>query len=836
MPRSSRKRFGVGSALLVGLLLPSPRTSWAGAHGSADAQEPTLGESLEAGGESRDTYGATLEAYIEALGRLRQGHDGAREELLRLAHRLCSQHARCDALAVARFYAALTPGDLAQGAADEAAFLELREAVVEAGQTAGALGPDGESWPERRERVSASLEELARTVERRPDVTPAARAHALLARLQLGRVEAGDDDQAVRSQLIASARRHVARSIELFQRAGQVTPRLEPLWVRGRLSRALDNREDARADFEACRELALAVGRDAYRERALLGLVDLAKDVGDLAQVDRLLAQVATFRNPRDSWPLAREHASRLIHADRGEVALAFLLAHPPHAGGYHDQWRGLLAVALLRTGDIAGARRELADLSDGTGEFARLARATVALAEGRAEEVLLDLADDFSIDRWSRQGRTEAATLVGEAWLDRGDPLSALPRLEAALDEARLRESPALRSGSIVGEWVGLHAVTLLARAHAELGDGLAAAVVVEEHQSRRLRAPHTRVDRGELLAWAARFDRGLVTWAIGADASVVAVVAPDGESWAEVIPLGRRAIASAVRRLREVGRSGDASRAHELAAEMVTALFPTAVRQILTEGAAREDRALFLLHGPLEGLPLSLLEFDGELLDERLTPLVLPGLPAAGDETAALTPDVRWNLMGSPLAGGGEPLLPGAARELAHLAQVYPQAFVTTGTTFVRDALEAALQGSSPLHVATHLVRGPRCGDGRLSPVGLLLSNGEVLCAERILDLEPRLPLVVLTACETAGGRVIDAEGAHGVGRAFLEGGTRNLLVTLWPVEDEAARRFSLAFHGFLLEGATPSAAARNARRNLRAEGFPSRDWAAFRLMGRD
>jgi len=315
-----------------------------------------------------------------------------------------------------------------------------------------------------------------------------------------------------------------------------------------------------------------------------------------------------------------------------------------------------------------------------------------------------------------------------------------------------------------------------------------------------------------------------------------VVAVVAQDGESHAEVIPLGRRAIATAVRRLREVGRSGDASRTHELAREMVTSLFPSTVRRILTEGATREDRALFLLHGPLEGLPLSLLVFGGEPLDERLTPLVLPGLPAAGEATAALSRDARWNLMGSPLGNGGEPLLPGAARELAYLAQVYPQAFVTTGTTFVREALEAALQGNAPLHVATHLVRGPRCGDGRLSPVGLLLSNGEVLCAELILDLQPRLPLVVLTACETAGGRVIDAEGAHGVGRAFLEGGTRDLLVTLWPVEDEAARRFALAFHGFLLEGAAPSAAARDARCDLRGRGFPSRDWAAFRLMGRD
>lgn len=135
-------------------------------------------------------------------------------------------------------------------------------------------------------------------------------------------------------------------------------------------------------------------------------------------------------------------------------------------------------------------------------------------------------------------------------------------------------------------------------------------------------------------------------------------------------------------------------------------------------------------------------------------------------------------------------------------------------------------------PVRVATHLVASPGCTEGRLAPVGLQLSGDDVLCAEEILALAPELPLVVLTACETAGGRVIDAEGTHGVARAFLESGTRNLLVTLWPVADEGALRF----HEHLLAGARPSEAARRTRRDLRAEGEAAAEWAAFRLQGRD
>jgi CHAT domain-containing protein len=92
------------------------------------------------------------------------------------------------------------------------------------------------------------------------------------------------------------------------------------------------------------------------------------------------------------------------------------------------------------------------------------------------------------------------------------------------------------------------------------------------------------------------------------------------------------------------------------------------------------------------------------------------------------------------------------------------------------------------------------------------------------------------VLSACETAEGRFVDAEGLQGVARAFLESGTRNLLVTLWPVEDGAARDFSEAFHRALIAGELPADAAASARASLVRKNRPAADWAAFRMIGRD
>jgi CHAT domain-containing protein len=114
--------------------------------------------------------------------------------------------------------------------------------------------------------------------------------------------------------------------------------------------------------------------------------------------------------------------------------------------------------------------------------------------------------------------------------------------------------------------------------------------------------------------------------------------------------------------------------------------------------------------------------------------------------------------------------------------------------------------------------------------------LSNGAEFGIDEVAGLAPHAALVVLTGCETGGGRFHDALGLQGLARAFLEGGTRNLVATSWPVEDRWARACALALHRALAAGFSPSRACAEARRSLRAQGAPCSEWAAFRLLGQD
>src|SRR5262249_31949520 len=76
--------------------------------------------------------------------------------------------------------------------------------------------------------------------------------------------------------------------------------------------------------------------------------------------------------------------------------------------------------------------------------------------------------------------------------------------------------------------------------------------------------------------------------------------------------------------------------------------------------------------------------------------------------------------------------------------------------------------------------------------------------------------LELAVLSACETGLGKVDDrGEGVFGLARAFHLGGCRNVVASLWHVQDEAtAALMALFYHHLWERNETPLQALRQAQ----------------------
>ena len=165
-------------------------------------------------------------------------------------------------------------------------------------------------------------------------------------------------------------------------------------------------------------------------------------------------------------------------------------------------------------------------------------------------------------------------------------------------------------------------------------------------------------------------------------------------------------------------------------------------------------------------------------------------------------------------------------------------------------------ALSGKniSTLHIATHGFFLPSdeklSGDNSLIQSGLLMSGANlawqnqpipegvedgVLTAKEISYMDLRkTDLVVLSACQTALGE-ITGEGVFGLQRGFKKAGVHTIIMSLWPVDDNATLLMMTEFYSNLTKGMTKRKAFLAAQNKVKnTAGFENpRYWAAFIML---
>lgn len=129
------------------------------------------------------------------------------------------------------------------------------------------------------------------------------------------------------------------------------------------------------------------------------------------------------------------------------------------------------------------------------------------------------------------------------------------------------------------------------------------------------------------------------------------------------------------------------------------------------------------------------------------------------------------------------------------------------------------------------------------RTDTTGVRLSGVEdgILTAEEVqyLNLDST-ELVVLSACETGLGEIVNGEGVYGLQRAFRAAGARSVLMSLWKVDDLATETLMKNFYKHWLdEGMTKHDALWQAKLDLRndkvhPEWAKPFFWGAFVLVG--
>lgn len=188
----------------------------------------------------------------------------------------------------------------------------------------------------------------------------------------------------------------------------------------------------------------------------------------------------------------------------------------------------------------------------------------------------------------------------------------------------------------------------------------------------------------------------------------------------------------------------------------------------------------------------------------------------------------------------------LPDAEREVGALANLYGAAssriYVKTearedrAKTEGRDyrilqfAAHGVFNDANPLY--SYLVLAPNQATG----------DDGLLEAREILDLNLSADLVVLSACETARGRVSAGEGLTGMTWALFVAGVPTTVASQWKVPSNGTAEVMLGFHRNLIKSgksADKAAALRQSELDFLRGGTSYRHpfyWAGFILVGND
>lgn len=206
----------------------------------------------------------------------------------------------------------------------------------------------------------------------------------------------------------------------------------------------------------------------------------------------------------------------------------------------------------------------------------------------------------------------------------------------------------------------------------------------------------------------------------------------------------------------------------------------------------------------------------------------------------------------------------LPASTREVAFVASLWPQdATLLTGAEASESQLKKMAPGHRVLHLATHAFASarecPTSGSGdRILAENPLLGSGlafsganerpdpsgddGILTAEEVsaLNLEG-VEWAVLSACDSGLGQLRAGEGVFGLRRAFQVAGVQTVIMSLWPVEDEAAfdwmkRLYEARLTQRLDTVAAVTAATLGGLRERRRKGENTHPfyWAAFVAAG--
>ncbi len=599
----------------------------------------------------------------------------------------------------------------------------------------------------------------------------------------------------------------------------------------------------------------------AYRKS-----LELDESSGDRNQFGQALSGLARVHLARKQYEKAVEMADRAARAadETGSQEIFWqarsLAGKALHALHRDEEARDAYAEAIATVEQV---RSRIAG-----GEVSR-----EAFFEGHLEPYLrmVELLAD----------RGEAAAALAQADRAKGRTLVEILRSGRTALDAQLTSEERAAESRLRERLTALNSEIFAARSRTS-ADPAALAGLEQRRQQARLdleafstnlyaARPELRTQRADFPEWSLDAARGLladgskalIEYAVQEKETLLFVVTAgpaDGGASPTVrlhrLPIGRKELARQVEAFRkQLGNRDLDFRAP--ARRLYDLLLGPAAAEI------RGKRTLCIVpNGPLWDLPFQALQPNAtETLLDRHALYYAPSLAFLAELAARRAPRPAAPAPPSLLAVGNPALktgavasadsrrgltglapLPDAEREVKDLARLYGSE--RSAVYISKQASERTVKSEAGhfrvLHFATHALlddHNPLYSSLVLSPAGPNDGEDGLLEAWEILDLHLDADLVVLSACQTARGRLRSGEGMIGMSWALAAAGSPATLASQWEVDSASTGQLMVEFHRGWLAGESKAEALRRAALAVRKQARYKHPfyWAGFVLVGR-
>jgi CHAT domain-containing protein len=347
---------------------------------------------------------------------------------------------------------------------------------------------------------------------------------------------------------------------------------------------------------------------------------------------------------------------------------------------------------------------------------------------------------------------------------------------------------------------------------------------------------------DLSEARAVAAKYQAAILVFALGSPHSYLRVVTPT-EFSDFTLPSGSEIDTDVEKYIRMIAmppRGGSGEDYRPLSAKLYDALLRPAAPLL------KGKRLLVVPDSSLSALPFETLisdphhgagaRFLGEEFAVSYASSVPQFLSLARRPQSSNSLTQRILVYADPVYRDAVPRLISSRYEALNIQRMFPhQTSLLMRQAATKESInDRSLGRYGILHFATHGFFSSETP----SKSGILLSgedrSGEngLLTAEDVAGLELNASsLVVLSACNTALGTTKD--GLSGLADAFLRAGAREVVSSLWSINDFSSADFMEKFYSRMQEGQSPTDALRNAKQAMMRTRIPYAHphyWAPF------